>query len=64
MEKFELGQLSYATRITTVILVDYKGHVTFVEREWYPRTSQIETNLKGSDDSDDSVQRRYDFDLN
>ncbi|KAI9281835.1 NRDE protein-domain-containing protein [Sporodiniella umbellata] len=31
----ESGYLGYATRTSTVVLIDYDGNVTFVERDWY-----------------------------
>jgi uncharacterized protein with NRDE domain len=63
VRKFELGQLCYATRATTIILVDHNGHVTFIEREWYKSTSELiyQKKLQGNDDD---LQRRYEFDLN
>jgi uncharacterized protein with NRDE domain len=31
----EIKQPAYATKTSTVVLVDYEGNVTFTERDWY-----------------------------
>jgi hypothetical protein len=63
VSKFELGNLSYATRATTIVLVDHNGHATFIEREWYQSTSELSYQLHIEGNSGDP-QRRYEFDLN
>ncbi|KAG2179468.1 hypothetical protein INT44_006314 [Umbelopsis vinacea] len=62
VSKFQVGNLSYATRATTIVLVDYNGRATFIEREWYKSTSEVSHQLHFEGDSGDP-QRRYDFDL-
>jgi uncharacterized protein with NRDE domain len=46
----------YATRTSTVVLVDYEGRVTFVERDWYTKDREPITCF-------DSVDRKFSFNI-
>ena len=43
---------TYGTRVSTIVLVDYEGHVTFVERTYVPNA-----------DGESPVTRRFDFEV-
>ncbi|KAH8556886.1 NRDE protein-domain-containing protein [Umbelopsis sp. PMI_123] len=62
VSKVDIESLSYATRVTTIVLVDYKGHATFIEKEWYQSTSELSYQLHMEGNSDDP-ERRYEFEL-
>lgn len=41
----ELKEPTYATKTSTVVLVDYEGNVTFVERDWFDENlNRVEPN--------------------
>lgn len=60
--KLSVGNLTYATRTTTVILVDMNDQVTFVEREWFESVGEATYQERHKGNNED-IQRRFEFTL-